>query len=102
MYFVGSELDYWSTGDKELIAEGLGFRGDKGQTCFFTAVDPMSTSMLTPRYELHETRQFPYRLDLCVAQVKRLEFRQTIGTRFLFFVIKRTVEVLYEKDQPSQ
>ena len=51
-------LEYWSMCEGDRIAGGIGVQ-DGRQTCFFTSVDPMATSMLIPRCEPIEPRKIP-------------------------------------------
>ena len=91
---VGSTFDYRSLSEGGLIAGGIGVRQGR-QTCFFTAVDPMNVSMLTPRDEPNESRKIPYKLtgdegttcllDLKTAHDKGWVFWQTITHAITFY-----------------
>ena len=61
IYHVGSTFDYRSISEGGLVVGGVGVR-EGCHTCFFTAVDPMEASMLTPRYEPNEPWNIPLKL----------------------------------------
>ena len=128
IYLVGSSFDYTSICEGGLTAGGSGVRTGR-QTCFFTAVDPMEISVLTPRYELNGPRKIAYTLkwgrmhnaifwsDLRLAQNSGLDSWQTINNAITLYesmpanclvkVVKRNVddtkvEILFEKGEPEQ
>ena len=55
---VGSTYENRSTSEG-LIAGEIGVVRQGRQTCFFTAVDSMNVSMLTPRYEPNGPKKMP-------------------------------------------
>ena len=63
MYHVGSTYDKRPMSEGCLIAGGITVRPGR-PTCFFTAVDPMNISLLSPRGEPNEPRTIPFELGM--------------------------------------
>ena len=96
IYHLGSSWDLSSLCSAGLITGGRNAKNGR-QTYFFTAVDPMDPTMITPRVEEGQPRMLQYKLkwraaydtvywfDLTSAQDKGLEFWQTKSNAIVLY-----------------